>query len=76
MTALLATNTPLTATDRCDRCGAQAYVRVVLSGGGDLMFCAHHGRQYEDKLRAIAQEFHDETAKLSTTKSAAPADER
>jgi hypothetical protein len=76
VTALLATNTPLTATDRCDRCGAQAYVRVVLSGGGDLMFCAHHGRQYEDKLREIAQEFHDETAKLSETKAAAPADER
>ncbi len=69
MTALLATTTALTATDRCDRCGAQAYVRVVLSGGGDLMFCAHHGRQYELKLREIAHEFHDETAKLSASKA-------
>lgn len=31
----------LTAHDRCDRCGAQAYVKV--SGvSGDLMFCSHH----------------------------------
>ena len=30
----------LLATDRCDRCGAQAYVRVNLASGGELMFCA------------------------------------
>ena len=65
MTALLATTTSLTAADRCDRCGAQAYVRVVLTGGTDLLFCAHHGRQYELKLREIASEFHDETERLS-----------
>jgi len=56
----------LTATDRCDRCGAQAYVRVVLSKS-DLLFCAHHGRQHELKLREVAREFHDETARLSAT---------
>lgn len=31
----------LTALDRCDRCGSQAYVQIVGSTG-DLLFCAHH----------------------------------
>jgi hypothetical protein len=51
----------LTAADRCDRCGAQARVRVVLATG-DLLFCAHHAKAYEDKLRASAVEYVDETA--------------
>ena len=34
----------LTRSDRCDRCGAQAYVRAVLHSGGALQFCAHHAR--------------------------------
>lgn len=76
MTTLLATTTSMTAADRCDRCGAQAYVRVVLSGGTDLLFCAHHGRQYELKLREIATEFHDETGKLGATPAIATEDER
>ena len=54
----------LTAADRCDRCGAQARVRVVLSTG-DLLFCAHHAKAYEDKLRATAVEWLDETATLN-----------
>ena len=53
----------LTAADRCDRCGAQAFVRVVLSSG-DLLFCAHHAKAYEDKLRATAVDWVDETASL------------
>ena len=28
----------LTALDRCDRCGAQAYLRVELQSGGELLF--------------------------------------
>lgn len=31
----------LTALDRCDRCGSQAYVQIV-GATGDLLFCAHH----------------------------------
>ncbi|MGQ0623415.1 MAG: DUF7455 domain-containing protein [Sporichthyaceae bacterium] len=76
MTTMLATTTALTATDRCDRCGAQAYIRVVLDGGSDLLFCAHHGRAYEDKLRAIAAEFHDQSGKLAATPARAADDER
>lgn len=55
---------PLTASDRCDaatvmwkmgkkelsRCGAQAFVRVVLKSGLDLLFCGHcAGEQTVDK---------------------------
>jgi hypothetical protein len=55
----------LTASDRCDRCGAQARVRVVLATG-DLLFCAHHAKAYGDKLKASAVEWVDETAALAT----------
>jgi hypothetical protein len=48
--------TALTATDRCDRCGARATTRVVLSGGTDLVFCGHHSRRYDEALRAVAVE--------------------
>jgi len=53
----------LTAADRCDRCGAQARVRVVLATG-DLLFCAHHAKQFEDKLRPTAVDWVDETAHI------------
>ncbi len=43
----------LTAADRCDRCGAQAYVRARLADGLQLHFCAHHGRAHLDKLRHL-----------------------
>ena len=57
---------PLTASDRCDRCGAQAYLRVELQTGGELLFCAHHAREHGEKLREIAANVHDETHKLGT----------
>ena len=55
----------LTATDRSDRCGAQAYVRVTLPSGGELLFCGHHGRAHSAKLSQVALKIHDETDKLS-----------
>ena len=58
---------PLTASDRCDRCGAQAYLRVQLASGSELLFCAHHAREHGDKLRTIAVNVHDETSKLLDT---------
>lgn len=54
----------LDASDRCDRCGAQAYLRVTLTSGGELLFCAHHARAHEDKLRQVALKIHDETDKI------------
>ncbi|MGN6744155.1 MAG: DUF7455 domain-containing protein [Amnibacterium sp.] len=53
----------LTALDRCDSCGAQAYIRVQLDSG-ELLFCAHHGKKYQEKLSGIAQSWHDESSKL------------
>ena len=55
----------LTTADRCDRCGAQAYLRVTLNSGGELLFCAHHGKAHSDKLSQVALTIHDETSKLS-----------
>jgi len=63
--------TPLTAADRCDRCGAQAYIRVRLASGGELFFCGHHGKRYEENLRNIALDIHDETDKLAETPATA-----
>ena len=53
----------LTAADRCDSCGAQAYIRVQLDSG-ELLFCAHHGKKYQEKLSGIAQSWHDESSRL------------
>ena len=55
----------LTAIDRCDRCGAQAYLRVFLRSGGELLFCAHHARQHREKLTEVASRIQDETDRLS-----------
>ncbi len=55
----------LLSSDRCDRCSAQAYVRVVLSNGADLLFCGHHWSRHEDVLRPQAAEVIDETHRLS-----------
>ena len=55
----------LTAADRCDRCGARAYVRVTLPGGGELLFCAHHGRAHDAKLRQLDAAITDETDRLT-----------
>lgn len=63
MTTTALATSPLKATDRCDSCGAQAYIRVVLNEG-ELLFCGHHGRRHEAKLRPIAVEWHDETDRL------------
>jgi hypothetical protein len=62
----------LSAADRCDRCGAQAYLRVELQSGGELHFCAHHAREHGDALRDVAIAFHDETHKLGDTPASAP----
>jgi hypothetical protein len=72
MNTAVAPSTPLTALDRCDRCGAQAYLRVELAGGGDLLFCAHHAREHGDKLREVAVAVQDETSKLADTPKVAP----
>ena len=61
-------STPLNALDRCDRCGAQAYVRATLATGGELMFCAHHGKEYAEKLKTVAVAIQDESERLVESK--------
>jgi hypothetical protein len=67
---------PLLATDRCDRCGAQAYVRVMLprtpaalvttniTRPGELLFCGHHSGLHLAALNEVAESVQDETERL------------
>jgi hypothetical protein len=75
VTTAVAPRAALSAADRCDRCGAQAYLRVELQSGGELLFCAHHAREHGDKLREIAANVIDETGKLRDTPAAVPDEE-
>ena len=57
--------TPLTTADRCDRCGSQAYLRVTLASGGELLFCAHHAKEHAEALAKVAARIQDETHLLA-----------
>jgi len=61
---LVLETTPLNAVDRCDRCGAQAYVRAVLLNGGELLFCGHHAKEYAEGLKPLVKQIQDETDRL------------
>ena len=65
VTGAIAPTRPLTALDLCDRCGAQAYVRVLLPNSGELLFCAHHSREHLPALKKIAVDIQDETQRLT-----------
>ena len=52
----------LTAQDRCDSCGAAAYVRAMFNSG-ILDFCAHHARVHADAI-SKALDVLDETYRL------------
>ena len=75
-TALARNSASLTAADRCDRCGAQAYVRATLAAGGELLFCMHHANEHRPALEANGAVFHDETERLVVTPANASLDER
>ena len=49
----------LKLADRCDRCGAQAFV-IVKGVSGELYFCGHHYGQNEKALVKFAYEIVDE----------------
>lgn len=68
MTQTLLAPADLTSADRCDRCGAQAFFRAVLSNG-DLLFCAHHGREHAARLAEVALEVHDGSARINSRPS-------
>ena len=52
---------PLTALDRCDRCGAQAYVTVdSLLWASALLFCALHFAEHQTAVTQAGVEVLDE----------------
>lgn len=71
--------------DRCDRCGAQAFIRVQLpeserltaerildevdlskvTDPGELLFCGHHGREYEAAAGAVGAALDDQTSRIN-----------
>jgi hypothetical protein len=60
----------LDATDRCDRCSAQAYVKVIGKSGSSLLFCGHHYNKAMDNaigydnMMKFALEVIDERSRL------------
>ena len=57
----------LKAIDRCDSCGAQAYV-MVKGVNGELLFCSHHYNKNKIALKEFAYEIIDEREKLIQNK--------
>ena len=62
---------PLSVADRCDRCGARAYVRATLPSGSVLLFCGHHGEDLRASLLLQGAALHDETDALAPRRSSA-----
>jgi hypothetical protein len=64
----------LDANDRCDRCAAQAYVKVIGKQASDLLFCAHHYNKIMDNavgydnMMKFALEIVDERERLVENK--------
>lgn len=54
----------LIAQDRCDRCPSQAYVRVEIASGLELVFCGHHYAEHETALATRAVRVRDERSRL------------
>lgn len=55
----------LAVGDRCDRCGAQAFVRVAvpvfeLANDVELLFCGHHFAKHEAHITDLGYEVVDE----------------
>jgi len=50
--------------DRCDKCGAQAFV-LVKGVSGELLFCGHHFSKFEENLTKFAYEIVDERDRIN-----------
>lgn len=48
----------LSANDRCDACGSQAYVQVFFKDAY-LLFCAHHYSKNQEALNPVAKYVYD-----------------
>jgi hypothetical protein len=58
----------LAVADRCDRCGAQAFVRAVFAHG-ELTFCGHHGRELRGALERRALVVEDASDQINAKPS-------
>ncbi len=57
--------------DRCDACGAQAFIWVQMPNAtAGLLYCVHHFNKYEAKLREVAIDVVDERYKINVKASA------
>jgi hypothetical protein len=63
----------LRVADRCDRCGAQAFMQAV-KGSLDLLFCGHHGKKFRPALEDQHFVVLDSTHKLNEKPSPSNAD--
>jgi len=54
----------LNVSDRCDRCGAQAFIYAI-NEDHDLMFCNHHGKEFAVVLEMQGFLIQDESWKLN-----------
>lgn len=55
----------LKLTDRCDRCGAQAFMRATRPDAGEVLFCAHHGRLHAAALARNGWDLEDESHRVN-----------
>lgn len=63
------TTKELNLKDRCDRCGAAAYVRAV-KGEYELLFCSHHARKNLKDLHTDEWKIDDQTSRTYASYSA------
>lgn len=57
----------LNRSDRCDKCGAQAYFRVIFTSGSELDFCKHHFDRYKDNFGDNVFAIEDDSRELVST---------
>jgi hypothetical protein len=58
----------LVSTDRCDNCGAQAYVRFN-KGASTLDFCGHHAAHHDAALDKAGWSISIDTRELLTRRA-------
>lgn len=61
----------LKIADRCDSCGAQAFI-LVKGMSGELMFCGHHYKKHEVALNKFAYEVVDEREHINSHSASSP----
>lgn len=59
MTEATMTERQIQISDRCDRCGARAGVKVI-GVNGELFFCSHHYNEHAKALEKYAYDIIDE----------------